>query len=107
MSFAVVLEGLTLVTYITVLIGGRKTRETGWKLLTTLLFITGAVQCAAMAIVAYQFTHDEKFFAGWKLDLSWFLCIISWSVLVLSAVGVGLSAYILPPEGGYELIPNS
>ncbi|KAI9805671.1 MAG: hypothetical protein M1833_005164 [Piccolia ochrophora] len=106
MSFAVVLEGMTLVAFIAILAGGRQKRETGWKILSFLLLLGSVVQCAGMAIVSYLFEHDEKFFAGWKLDLSWIMCTVSWSVLVLCAAGISLSAYALPSEGGYELIPN-
>lgn len=51
MSFAVVLQGMTLVAYIIILAGGRQKRETGWKVLSFLLLLTGCVQCAAMAIM--------------------------------------------------------
>ena len=51
MSFAVVLEGMTLVAYIIILVGGRAQRESGWKVTSFLLFLTGCVQCAAMAII--------------------------------------------------------
>jgi hypothetical protein len=53
---------------------------------------------------AYLFDNDDRFFVGWRLDSSWILCTVSWVILVLSAAGVIVSAYILPPEGGYELI---
>ncbi|KAI9759674.1 MAG: hypothetical protein M4579_002151 [Chaenotheca gracillima] len=106
MSFAVVLEGMTLVAYVTVLLGGRQKRETGWKVLGFLLVLTGAVQCAGMAIMAFLYNTDERFI-GWRLDSSWILCTISWSTLVISAVGVVSSAYILPSEGDYELIPSN
>ncbi|KAI9813237.1 MAG: hypothetical protein M1827_004179 [Pycnora praestabilis] len=59
-----------------------------------------------MAIVAFLFDHDNRFFVGWKLDTSWILCTVSWSVMMLSAGAIALSAWLLPIEGGYELIPN-
>lgn len=51
MSFAAVLELVTIVTYCVVILGGKQKRETGWKVLTFLLMLVGVVQCAAMAIV--------------------------------------------------------
>jgi hypothetical protein len=51
MSFAAVLELVTLVAYLVVLIGGRQKRETGWKVLAFLLVAVGVLQCASMAIV--------------------------------------------------------
>ena len=51
MSFAVLLEGMILVAYTTVLVGGRQKRETGWKILSFLLVLAGVVQCASMALV--------------------------------------------------------
>ena len=51
MSFAAVLELVTLVAYGGVLVGGKQKRETGWKVLAFMLMLVGVVQCAAMAIV--------------------------------------------------------
>ena len=51
MSFAAVLELVTLVAYIVVLLGGKQKREVGWKVLAFMLMLVGVVQCAAMAIV--------------------------------------------------------
>jgi hypothetical protein len=55
---------------------------------------------------AFLYDNDDRFFVGWKLDKSWILCTVSWSVIVLTAAGLTLSAYIFPSEGGYELIPS-
>jgi MFS superfamily sulfate permease-like transporter len=51
MSFAAVLELVTLVAYCVVIAGGKQKRETGWKVLCFLLMLVGIVQCASMAIV--------------------------------------------------------
>lgn len=51
MSFAAVLELVTIVAFAVVILGGKQKREVGWKVLTFLSFLVGAVQCAAMAIV--------------------------------------------------------
>jgi len=106
MSFAAVLELVTIVAYCTVLIGGKQKRETGWKVLSILLVLVASVQCASMAIVAYLFDNDDRFFVGWKLDRSWILCTVSWSIAILSAAFISLSAFVFPSEGGYELIPS-
>ena len=53
---------------------------------------------------AYLYDEDDRFFPGWRLDSSWILCTVSWSILVISASGLIASAYTLPSEGGYELI---
>ena len=55
---------------------------------------------------AYLYENDDRFFPGWKLDVSWVLCTVSWSVLLLLGVGIISSALLLPSEGGYELIPG-
>lgn len=46
-----VLEGMTLITYIVILVGGKQRRESGWKILAGLHFLCGAVECAGMAII--------------------------------------------------------
>ena len=51
MSFAVVLEGMTLIAYIVILAAGKQARETGWKLLSLLLVFVAVVHCAAMGLV--------------------------------------------------------
>jgi len=106
MSFAAVLELATIVTYVLILGGGKQKRETGWKVLVFMLALVGIVQCAGMAIVAYLFDNDDRFFVGWKLDKSWILCTVSSSIAVASTAFVSLSAFVFPSEGGYELIPS-
>ena len=51
MSFAVVIEGMTLIAYIVILAGGKQKRETGWRILAGLHAIVAALQAAAMAII--------------------------------------------------------
>lgn len=51
MSFAVVLEGMALVAYVIVLSGGKRLRESGWKILSLLIILSAIVQAASMSIV--------------------------------------------------------
>lgn len=51
MSFTSILEMATLVAFAVVLIGGVQKRVQGWKVLSSMLFVVGALQCAGMAIV--------------------------------------------------------
>lgn len=51
MSFAVVLEGMTLIAYLLIMLGGKQKRQQGWKVLSGCLVLVGAVQCAGMAII--------------------------------------------------------
>lgn len=55
MSFAVVLEGMTLMTYIVILTGGKQMRESGWRVLSLFLVLVALVQCASMALVVGLF----------------------------------------------------
>ncbi|KAI1959819.1 hypothetical protein LOZ58_004184 [Ophidiomyces ophidiicola] len=84
MSFAIVLEAITLITYIVILAGGKQMRETGWKVLTVFLVFISLVQCGGMALVSYLFDNDERFYPGWKLDSSWIMfrgvCVITITV---------------------------
>ncbi|PVI04092.1 hypothetical protein DM02DRAFT_498438, partial [Periconia macrospinosa] len=106
LSFDVVIELCTLVSFLVIVAGGVQRRTAGWKIVSGLLFFAGFVQCVGMAIVAYLFDHDDRFFEGWYLDASWSLCTASWSILVLSGLAIAASAAYLPPEGDYELIPD-
>jgi hypothetical protein len=51
MSFAVVLQGISVVTYIVILSGGKRLRENGWGLLSLLIVLSALLQAASMSIV--------------------------------------------------------
>jgi len=104
MSFAVIIEFASWIAFAVVLLGGVQQRSYGWKLVIPLLSLASTVQLLSMAIVAYLFDHDERFFPGWKLDISWILCTLSWGLLALTSTAIGAATYVLPSEGGYELI---
>ncbi|KAF2137218.1 uncharacterized protein K452DRAFT_291756 [Aplosporella prunicola CBS 121167] len=106
-SFAVIIEAAALIGYAVVLLGGKQKRDKGYKVISGLLALAAAVQIAGMAVVAFLYDHDERFFPpGWHLDNSWILCTVSWSVLVMTVCGLVGAAVVLPEEGDYELIPE-
>lgn len=51
MSFAVVFQGMSVVTYLVILSGGKRLRENGWRLLSLLIIISAFLQAASMSIV--------------------------------------------------------
>lgn len=51
MSFAVVLEGMSIVAYLIILSGGKRLRENGWRLLSILIILSAVLQAASMSIV--------------------------------------------------------
>ncbi|KAL4788621.1 hypothetical protein BJX76DRAFT_315229 [Aspergillus varians] len=106
MSFAVVLEGMSVVAYLIILSGGKSLRESGWKTLSILILLSAVVQAASMSVVAYLVDNESRFFVGWQLDESWIYCTVSWCVSVFSAGALILAGYSLPSEGGYELLPD-
>lgn len=65
MSLAIVLQGMTIMTYVVILAGGKQMRETGWRVLTLFLVLIGLVQCSGMALVvsstiAYAYAASGK-----------------------------------------------
>lgn len=66
MSFAVVLEGMTLIAYLVIMLGGKQKREQGWKVLSGCLVLVGAVQCAGMAIIV----SSDSVFGLWARGFS-------------------------------------
>ncbi|GAT19864.1 hypothetical protein RIB2604_00604470 [Aspergillus luchuensis] len=106
MSFAIVLEGMTVVAYLIVLSGGKRLRESGWKIVSLLIILSAAVQAASMSLVAYLVDNEDRFASGWVLDESWIFCTVSWCVSLFVAGVLILAGTTLPSEGGYELIPD-
>jgi len=130
MSLAMVVELATLVTFLIVMGGGKAKRESGWKVLGGLMTGVAAIQFSAMTIVvrsrrlllfpndlrdrsltvsfppqAYLLDTDEKFSVpGWALDKSWVLCTVSGGMSLLCVLGLVMSAFVLPPEDGYEFL---
>ncbi|KAF9880883.1 hypothetical protein CkaCkLH20_01925 [Colletotrichum karsti] len=104
-SFSTILHLASIVTFLLLMSGGKYKRETGWKILSGLLILVAVVEFILMGIVAYLFDNDEFFrVPGWGLDTSWILCTVSASLSVLCALGLAISAFVLPPEEGYEFL---
>jgi len=106
MTFAVVIEGMTIVAFGVLISGGKQRREQGWGVMAILAGLAAFIQLAAMAMIAYLFENEERFFVGWYLDKSWVMCTISWSFQAICALAITMAALVLPSEGGYELIPD-
>jgi len=51
MNFSIIFEVAVLVAYLVILVGGRGTREVGWKILSPLLLVVAAAQLVAMTLV--------------------------------------------------------
>ncbi|MCJ1475066.1 hypothetical protein MMC13_003726 [Lambiella insularis] len=106
MSFAIVMEGVTFIAFVVLISSGQQKRQAGWRIISAMVLFVGLIQCASMSLMAYLYENDDRFFPGWRLDTSWILCTISWSVMVLTAACISVSAFLMSPEGGYELIPG-
>jgi len=105
-SFTVVVELATLVSFAVIVAGGVQRRSTGWKIISSLLVFSAVVECAGMGIVAHLYNSDDRFRRGWSLDSSWKLSTASWMMLLFTAGIMGISALCMPPEGDYEAIPD-
>lgn len=60
MNFSVVIELACIIAYITILVGGRASREAGWKVLSGLLGLAALGQMIAMALVVCLETRKES-----------------------------------------------
>lgn len=60
MSFAVVLEGMSIVAYLIILSGGKRLRENGWRILSLLIIISAIIQAASMSIVVSRAESDPE-----------------------------------------------
>ncbi|AEO62518.1 uncharacterized protein THITE_2106764 [Thermothielavioides terrestris NRRL 8126] len=135
MNLAAVAELATVVGFLAVMAGGKVKRQGGWKVLGGMLGAVAAAELVAMAVVvscclclflflfcyltpvvlrsaadgmkAYLFDHNELFLVpGYRLDSSWYLCMLSAAVALLAAAGLAISAFVLPPEDGYQLLSD-
>ncbi|KAG5658270.1 hypothetical protein KAF25_007221 [Fusarium avenaceum] len=96
-----------LVTFIVIMCGGKYKRETGWPFAAGMLTLVSVVEFAAISIVAYLYDNDDQFtIPGWNLDVSFYLSTAGAAISLLTAAGVTLSAYLLPPEEGYDFLSD-
>jgi hypothetical protein len=106
-SFATILSLACVVSFIVIMAGGKYKRETGWPFVGAMLTLVAVVEFVIISIVAYLYDHDDQFtIPGWNLDTSWYLGTVSASVCLLSAVALAVSAYLLPPEEGYDFLED-
>ncbi|KYK58378.1 pre-mRNA splicing factor [Drechmeria coniospora] len=107
-SLAAILCLANLVTFGVIIRGGKYKRETGWPVIGAMLLLVSVVEFAVISMVAYLFENDDQFtIPGWNLDVSWYLGTASASICLLAAVALASSAYLLPPEQGYEFLGDS
>lgn len=123
-SFAIILCLASLIAFALVMAGGKYRRETGWPFVAALLTLVSVVEFTIISIVvridalllhsswldtdvaqAYLYDHDDQFTVpGWNLDVSWYLGTVSAALSLTTAAGLAASAYLLPPEEGYEFL---
>ena len=60
MSFAVVMEGMTLIAFMVMIAGGKQMRESGWKILSGFLMLIGLVQCTGMALIVSNISVQQR-----------------------------------------------
>ncbi|KAL7927860.1 hypothetical protein ACQKWADRAFT_278052 [Trichoderma austrokoningii] len=106
-SFTIILCLASLITFALVMGGGKYRRETGWPFVSALLTLVSVVEFIIISIVAYLYDHDDQFTVpGWNLDVSWYLGTVSAGISLAIAAGLAASAYLLPPEEGYEFLDD-
>ncbi|KAI5462635.1 hypothetical protein BGZ63DRAFT_384377 [Mariannaea sp. PMI_226] len=104
-SFSTILCLAGLVSFAVIIGGGKYKRETGWPFVGALLTLVSIAEFATISIVAYLFENDDQFtIPGWNLDVSFYLGTTSAIISILTAAGIVLSAYLLPPEDGYDFL---
>lgn len=54
MSFAVVIEGMTIAAFVVLLTGGKQKREQGWGVMTIFVGLAALIQVAAMALIVWN-----------------------------------------------------
>ena len=65
MSFAVVIEGMTIAAFAILLAGGKQRREAGWGALAILTALAATVQAIGMAlIVSWKARRETRLLTG-------------------------------------------
>ncbi|KAF4122667.1 hypothetical protein GMORB2_6974 [Geosmithia morbida] len=106
-SLSVVLCLACLVTFVVVMRGGKYKRETGWPFVTVMMGLVSGVEFLIISMVAYLYDHDKQFIVpGWKLDISWIFGTVGASLCLLISAGLTTSAFVLPPEDGYNFLED-
>ncbi|KAF4464256.1 hypothetical protein FALBO_8909 [Fusarium albosuccineum] len=106
-SFSTLLCLGGLVTFVVIMAGGKYKRETGWPFVGAMLTLVSVVEFVTISIVAYLYDNDDQFtIPGWNLDVSFYLSTVSAAICLVSAAGIVLSAYLLPPEEGYDFLAD-
>lgn len=106
MSMAVVVEFAGIVGFAIVIVGGKQARTKGWKVIFAILAACIACQVSAISIISSLHKDDDHFFPGWYLAKCFGLATASWAIQVIIAAVLVACAFLLPEEGGYELIPD-
>jgi hypothetical protein len=106
-SFAVIICLACLVSFLVIMSGGKYKRETGWRFVGAMLTLVSVVELVIISIVAYLFDNDNQFaIPGWSLDASWYMSTFSACICLIAAGGITLSAYLLPPDDGYDFLDD-
>lgn len=125
-SFATILCLACLVSFTVIMAGGKYKRETGWPFVGVMLTLVAVVEFVIISIVvskrsedalsavgcanrvqAYLFDNDDQFtIPGWNLDVSFYLSTASAAISLILAAGIAISAYVLPPEEGYDFLED-
>ncbi|KAK9491266.1 hypothetical protein V1508DRAFT_422324 [Lipomyces doorenjongii] len=94
MWLSLVILGPTVISYITLICSSRQKRESGWHMISLLLFFVVCVQIIAMAAVVHLLRTDPHLKnQNWKLGASWGAATGSWIVtlgLLVLTIVVGL-----------------
>ncbi|OAQ70690.1 pre-mRNA splicing factor [Pochonia chlamydosporia 170] len=107
-SLAAIMCLASLVCFLVVMRGGKYKRETGWPFVSGMLTLVSVVEFVIISLVAYLYDNDDQFtIPGWNLDVSWYISTASAAISLLAAAGLAVSAYLLPPEDGYDFLEDS
>lgn len=104
MSFAVVIEGMTIAAFMILILGGKQRREQGWGVMALLAVIAALVQACAMALIVRGSCLRHMIFADEFFRRTCTRTMIV-SSLAGSSIGVGQCAlrvgcfkhYVRPP----------
>ncbi|CAG8582370.1 11456_t:CDS:2 [Paraglomus brasilianum] len=99
--FAAFVGAVTWLALVVVMLGGRGKRERMWGSIAAWLMFHAFFQFTAVGLIAYLFNNSDRFYFGYKYDMSFIFATISGSLSVMLSISLVLNGVLVPSRYDY------